>query len=279
MRRKLAIQGDGIQIAPITKIFEDLGVMNFLEYSDIDKNQVYTYVDDKLIVVDNSNKYCIFNWIDFRRKYPYSLHDRIQVNWSNTPAKIIRIRWDEEYERIVYDIQFETGEYSHGLLVAELNNTISESKEKVVHSLTLLEGYEFVDDRGNVLYTNQITMRKIITPFPTTYEECCEIMGVYPKINDLHGYQGQEFTKLQRLIVCRDAYWKLMGERKGLDKSWEPDWEDGTYLKYSIDSRMNQIRMISGWFEQKLLSFPDEDIRDEFYNNFKVLIEQCKKWL
>lgn len=282
MRRKLAIQGDEMMTVPITKIFEDLGVNDFSKYHAFDRNAIYTYVDDKLIIVDTTDKYCIFNWRDFRKKYPHSLHDHIQVNWSNKLAEIIKIRWDEEYERIVYDVQFEDGVYSYGLLITELSDTILEPEDKVVkddHSLTLPEGYEFVDGRGNVVHTNLITMRKIIPPFPATYEECCKIMGMYPKINDLHGYKGHEFTKLQRLIVCRDAYWKLIGERKGLNKSWEPDWEDGANLKYSIDSRMNQIRMISGWFEQKLLSFPDEDIRDVFYENFKNLIEECRQFL
>ena len=77
--------------------------------------------------------------------------------------------------------------------------------------------------------------------------------------------------KLQRLLIFRDAYWKLVGD-------WKPDWEDKTD-KYVIANYNNHIVLDVRWHSSTKLSFPTKEMRDEFYNNFKELIEECKELL
>jgi hypothetical protein len=82
---------------------------------------------------------------------------------------------------------------------------------------------------------------------------------------------------LRRLIICRNAYWKIAGEQMGLGKPWEPDT---CQIVYSIGRDSNKIglcnNMFGGYF---ILEFPTEEMRDAFYENFKDLIEQCKELL
>ena len=40
--------------------------------------------------------------------------------------------------------------------------------------------------------------------------------------NVYYGYSS--FMILQKLIICRDVYWKIYGEQMGLGKPWEPDF-------------------------------------------------------
>ena len=126
--------------------------------------------------------------------------------------------------------------------------------------------------------------------YPKTYEECCKVLGVSPNnylsIRNLccdDGDDGDEdytnyelgllgiFDSLWVLRFCRDAYWKLYGEEMGLDKPWEPDWNDEKQDKYGFYNEVKYTIINSAIFV-----FPTEEMRDAFYENFKELIEQCK---
>ena len=121
---------------------------------------------------------------------------------------------------------------------------------------------------------------------PKTYEECCDILGESDKKTLGYGtsdnsvaYSYDHDKKLlndletfRKLITCRNAYWKIAN-------SWTPNWEE-LYKKYSIYNYRGIIK--ADYFtviDRCILVFPEEAMRDEFYNNFKILIESCKEWL
>ena len=133
--------------------------------------------------------------------------------------------------------------------------------------------------------------------YPKTYAECCEKLGieedlwfVYEDIDGNHinsacisnyRIRGLElYHNLEKLKICRDAYWKIAGEQMGLDKPWEPDWNDHNQPKFGIHNVQNNIRPIAlHVLKNLILVFPTEEMRDAFYENFKDLIEQCKELL
>ena len=85
--------------------------------------------------------------------------------------------------------------------------------------------------------------------------------------------------RFYKLLICRDAYWKIYGEDMGLDKSWEPDWKNTKNVKYGITLYDDTITKMYLRNENVILAFPTEEMRDAFYVNFKDLIEQCKELL
>jgi len=134
-------------------------------------------------------------------------------------------------------------------------------------------------------------MREFLTPkpkYPKTYEECCKIIGanscvrlVYD-LTDGETYSHdlnnlQHYNNLRRLLICRDAYWKIAGEQMGLGKPWEQDYDDRCFI----------IRNDSGYVytyeyhgsDKFILAFPTAEMRDAFYENFKDLIKSCKELL
>jgi hypothetical protein len=130
--------------------------------------------------------------------------------------------------------------------------------------------------------------------YPKTYKECCNVLSIAPYYNLRfytyeHGYNEYATTNrflsledklntLGKLIICRDAYWKIAGEEMGLDKPWEPDLEDEEL--YCIQNYNKQITISrTNTAFNKILIFPTEEMRDVFYKNFKGLIELCKEWL
>ena len=66
----------------------------------------------------------------------------------------------------------------------------------------------------------------------------------------------------------------------GLSKPWAPDYSDTLQIKYTICYiNGNKISRSLSTLESVPLSFPKEEMRDAFYENFKDLIEQCKDFL
>ena len=119
-----------------------------------------------------------------------------------------------------------------------------------------------------------------LSKFPKTYEECCKVLGVDSVINDNRGYRWELLCSLQELLVCRDAYWKIAGEQMGLGKPWEPEYIEGvvnTY--YTIYIFNNKLFCAGTSHRNSVLSFPTEEMRDAFYENFKELIELVKELL
>ena len=116
--------------------------------------------------------------------------------------------------------------------------------------------------------------------YPKTYCECKDILGLWDIDDTERGYYKTDLIdKLQMLLICRDAYWKIAGEEMGLGKPWEPDWEDENQEKYIIGSWLGTIQCLEENFVSHPLAFPTEEMRDAFYENFKELIEQCKELL
>lgn len=92
-------------------------------------------------------------------------------------------------------------------------------------------------------------------------------------------YLGRPIFSLAKLIIMRDAYWKIAGEQMGLDKPWEPDWNNDETLKYCIIIESDIISKQNFRKMQAAFAFPTEEMRDTFCKNFENLIENCKELL
>ena len=96
---------------------------------------------------------------------------------------------------------------------------------------------------------------------------------------NLDFWKGRLLTSLQKLLICRDAYWEIAGEEMGLVKPWKPVWNDGDQKKYCIFNDSGSIRKGIRYFANSILAFSTEEMRDAFYENFKEEIEICKELL
>ena len=131
---------------------------------------------------------------------------------------------------------------------------------------TIPNGYELQEDG----YFSWVKKKR---EYPKTYAECSDILSVYTD-PDISGYKGELLWAFQKLLICRDAYWKLYGEEMGLGKPWEPDWDN-------LSTNHEFIKINKGYFTylSRAFVFPTEEMRDAFYENFKELIEICKELL
>ena len=117
--------------------------------------------------------------------------------------------------------------------------------------------------------------------FPKTYEECrdyIESCHVEPFCADLvaTGYKSKLIESFARLLICRDAYWKIAGEEMGLGKPWEPDWTTDD-VKYCLINRGNKICKSYECKVKRTFAFPTKDMQDAFDKNFGPDLGKCKE--
>lgn len=140
------------------------------------------------------------------------------------------------------------------------------------------EGYIFKDENGNVINTTKIVLEKKKKEYPKTFLGCCDVLGIEDTISrGVKGYKAKLFDTLQKLYICRDAYWKIYGEVNGLGESWKPDWDDGCYVIFTNGDGL--IKRDIQFDINAILAFPTEKMRDAFYEAFKKEIEICKELL
>lgn len=90
-------------------------------------------------------------------------------------------------------------------------------KTGVEKFFTCPEGYIFKDENSNVINATKIVLEKKKKEYPKTYEECEKILGLeYSIIAGCLGYEYKLLNAFQKLLMCRDAYWKIAGEEMGL---------------------------------------------------------------
>jgi hypothetical protein len=149
------------------------------------------------------------------------------------------------------------------------------------HGLPYPNGYIFKDENGNVIQATKIVLEKKKKGYPKTFLGCCDVLGIEDLISrGVKGYKSELLDTFQKLLICRDAYWKLYGEEMGLDSPWKPDWkndEQGRYMIMVYENKLHKDRSIVG--TNFILVFPTPEMRDAFYENFKEEIEFCKELL
>ena len=136
--------------------------------------------------------------------------------------------------------------------------------------ITKEEGYDFYDEYGNLIYTTKIVLEKKKKEYPKTYEECWYELKHDINHDKVEGYKSDILSALQKLLICRDVYWKIAGE--------EFNWDNALYYIYTNDYG-NVIESDDLTERNCVLAFPDKASRDAFYENFKSEIEICKELL
>ena len=218
----------------------------------------------------------------------YKVGDMVKPTLSEAKGKkaIITRVYDHHY-----DLKFEDGGIYPVFWTDEIIEGVVEEDEIAFdagvfeqwsHEFLCPDGYEFRDEKGNVIEAKKIVLEKK-PKHPKSYEECLKVLNIpyaalYIQQPPRYNYKLDLLLKFQTLLICRDAYWKIAGEEMGLGKPWEPDWQ-GMPTKYVLNNDNGKIVKNAFWYSKQILGFPTEEMRDAFYESFKKLIEECKELL
>ena len=307
MGKKLAIQGHEKRGGDVINILKMLGGTNYVAVSGINE-EAYYFIDEEGIIdydctLNKNDNYLVFSLEEFLEKYPFKVGDVVFDIADRDIGTIVVMKWDEDVSDMKYRVDFNNGDmgwYTNDTIEflkednKEMNGNIETNQCKVNglkrgDEYPIMEGvecnecikyyfpdgYEFVDTDDTGVY-----LKPIKTKYPDNYEECVRIA------KNIHGYDihidAPAYRELMesfvKLLICRDAYWKIAGEEMGLGKPWEPNWTTFEGMPAIFRFRYN---IVCDYVKHQhcLLVFPTKEMRDTFYENFKNEIEQCKELL
>ena len=188
----------------------------------------------------------------------------------------------EEEQELSQNAKLVSRRFSEDVTVSEFKHAQDEIMKMLLQgAINVPEGYEFRDENGNIIEAKVITLEKKKSKYPKTYEECLNVLAfVRPEftIEVLDEHYERLLSSFYKLLICRDAYWKLAGEEMGLGESWVPN---STEIVFSIGRISGTLigKMLHHNGNTAFLEFPTREMRDAFYENFKDLIEECKELL
>ncbi len=271
----LTIKGHPTKGKEVIQLLEMLGGNNIYNH-DGTSNECYTFANDEICAICTSvakknNNYVIFTLEEFERKFPYKVGDCVSSKYLKN-YKIEKAEWDSRNNKVIYKLQG-MGWYS----TEELQPYKEENKETIsiddfkantkewlidkLHGMIISDAVKTIGDIYEELHKPQ---------YPKTYIECAKILDCF-SAEYIDGYKNELLEKLQQLLICRDAYWKIAGDWKyNVNKT-----EEYFYIVNKCDSVVKEHYMNFN----HILAFPIAEMRDVFYENFKDLIEQCKELL
>jgi hypothetical protein len=307
MKKELAIKGHRTRGKEIIEILQMLGGgktvyggtdILCIYHLDKSRNIMGEFYEDKSLT---HLSFEVLTLEEFLEKFPFKINDRVINSGYSGTGIITEMVWDcnnrgvkycvkfEDFDVIVwlnyYDIKFANTchrtDYTlytdplHELCVGKLPTLMIDSEVCDDEVEIILNDYEIVIKDGKTYAV------KKKSKYPTTYEECCGILGItfdYPDIRMVTTDEFSLYSNFIQLIRCRDAYWKIAGEEMGLSTPWVNTSKN----QYLITSNPDN-EIITEFFTSPIckyvISFPTKEMRDVFYENFKDLIEKCKKLL
>lgn len=311
MRKKLAIKGHPTRGNEIIELLEMMGGKNTYGYNGryfIDEilytREVAYYIDFesqiRCIDIKNITTYFIVYSIEmFLKEYPFKVGDKVFLYDNITEGCVTGMEWDENKGTIKYcvytsgecwcDVEellkwntIDLDEKHHEKQCDEIQTQIDMDNTMFMlgHTLVpnkmddkleynIINGYEF-----DKVENGKIILKPIKNRYPNTYKECCDILGIGTMDNDAEGYKADLIIRFQELLIARDAYWKIAGDEMGLGKPWEPrNAKDKYIIRRAGDT------IVKGYDISCVLEFPTKEMRDAFYDNLRILIENCKELL
>lgn len=312
--KTLGIKGHSRRSEDVKSLLIMLGGRIEVEDLPFDVTNFVFYIgNDKCVycITESSFNGVIYSLEEFKNKFPYKTGDLVKcwVKGQYGAFKIEQMYWYNllgmaTVRYIIYNMHYypedlqpyespeiytedtksheSNAEKSESLILkSEVLEDIPNEKENNDVEFQLPEGFQFIDDKGEVINTTKIILERIKPKYPKTYAECCGVIG-FGGIIGFTGLADEEEDLYAKFIIlkrCRDAYWKIAGEQMGLDKPWKPDWKNRELKKYCIYYETGIIQKGICVYHNSILAFPTEEMRDAFYDNFKDLIEKCKELL
>ena len=301
----LAIKGHPTRRNEVIEILEMLGGnkgilgggdTNFIYYIKPSCN----YIQVECINNCNLNEFVIFTLEQFLEKYPYKVGDKCKYNghiYFYRQQKFVTIsNMCYMNDTILYKIDKGVWVKAENLqpfkeeIKAEDHTEIYTDTSIVDDSKTdiTIDGEKLIAPNGYTVKTATMDGNNLIVEYiknkpqyPKTYKECCDVLGIGTMDNDAQGYKADEIIRFQKLLICRDVYWKIAGEEMFLSEPWKPSANDeGKTHSLYYNRYTDSIDKCEGLFESNaILDFPTKEMRDAFFENFKDLIEKCKEFL
>ena len=246
-----------------------------------------------------------FTLEEFLEKYPYKVGDKVQHKGATSCGSVFEVekmRWEEDtvkYTLYLFGCNYKTSTLPTDYLQPYKEETMEERKyaelrmpldddDKLATEVTIDDNKILPPENHLIGKITKVENGMLVEfvkkqpQYPKTYKECCEVLSLNSE-RATWGIEGLEYKRrlivcFQRLLICRDAYWKVAGEQMGLGKPWEHDMSKDEFSS-AISYQYGYIQKCEVRHQNEILIFPTKEMRDAFYENFKELIELVKELL
>lgn len=299
---QLAIQGHPTRGKEVIEILEMLGGKNIKYYIGTSTNYFY-FIDNGNAIIGLyytiPTNYTIFTLEEFLEKYPFKVGDKVKIYVQNDDidgicdievAEITSMRWDSSRCKIAYKMKDINREFYKEEIKCKVDDNSNHTEITKISYLSIND--EDYDDQieinlgDNYEYKfemNRLYIVKKKPKYPKTFIEVLNFRHPDRQLEDDYqrDYKKDLIEKFQDLLYARDVYWKIAGEEMGLGKPWNPDFTNNDEERYGIYTVANKVEKdFCGVGDvNTVLTFPTEEMRNAFYENFKDLIEKCKELL
>ena len=303
MSKKLAIQGHPTRGEEVIKLLEMMGGNNDQGYIGTNTwKDEYYFLDNGYIRAYDWCDGIKFTLEEFWEKYPFKIGDKVIDKADGCPGIVSEMKWDADVSDMKYCVVFGNGIdfgwfTNDSIELCKEDNNLDETKLESAGFMQLGKTFAVIFNDAN--YEDEVELqlgdyeievrdgktyavkKKPKYPKLRNLTECKEILGEKDMYQGISGYKGELLTIFQRLLIFRDAYWKIAGDEMGLDRPWNSKYGCGKWGYWiGYDRNANKIYcQDSRLLLNRLLVFPTKEMRDAFYENFKDLIEQCKEFL
>lgn len=300
----LALQGgfDNATSKGISEILSYFGGQNKSHFDYKEKNEIYFYIDNTDFSIRRFNRLdpsCaeLFNRYDFikysvdyfKELYPYVPGDYVEL-WSGDREVIQKMEWDFANGRVVYGFLTPSGNIDILPLSAikcKISTTpldlgcVDEKKIPISSIPAVLckngDGdlelhydkslYETKETADGIV----LVKKGVLHLFPQTYEDCCKYLKLDPAESKVSGYLEDSLTAFQRVILCRNVWYKIMGLHGLLKVGNLYSISASNSGEFIFDSSTDCIDNFSIY----KFNFPIEEIRDGFYKCFEEDLKKC----
>ena len=179
-----------------------------------------------------------------------------EANMSKLCGSIVTIKnidVDIDAYKVEENSYYWTDEMFEGLAKDTIQPIVFENIVADKVELCLGDDYEIVVEDGRTF------VQKKKPKYPTTYEECRKVLGIDEEMIVQGGWYRHGFIRnFYKLLICRDAYWKIAG-------NWKPDYDNIHQEKWGTTKKF-------------ALPFPNKEVLDAFNENFNDLVQKCENY-
>ncbi len=147
-----------------------------------------------------------------------------------------------------------------------------------------IPGFE-LDEKKSTL--TSIVFKTIEKKLPKTSKELNEVSGYWIDTDSVIGGQltekahshAKNIFPTKELAEAALALAQLLQLRDRYNDDWISDWKNDVLLKFVITQNSNTLRAYNTFSNNHVLTFKTKELRDEFFKNFKDLLEIAKSLL
>lgn len=116
----------------------------------------------------------------------------------------------------------------------------------------------------------------LIPSYPTGWKEYCNSFDTPEKHR---WYEIQNNSEKNALIALGQLVQLRAAWINAWEPGWKPNWKTSEEEKYCIINCRNQLILDTSCTVCHILSFPKQEMCEEFFSTFKDLLEQAKMFL